>query len=156
MSVVPVSGSSASAVVVKPRKSCAQRFVARKAVASRHLASEAKNHISAFDFDRDLAQPITTARPGYAFAVGELEAGTVHGADEQAFLAPEEFPWGPIEPSAGMWAYIEPCAHVIAMAMDDDRFDSAFDGTLRFNHAAIRDRIQRRQYASVRCLMIIV
>jgi hypothetical protein len=88
--------------------------------------------------------------------VDEFEAGTVHGADEQTILAPEEFPRGPIEPSAGMRAHIQPCAHVIAIAMDDDRFDSAFDATLDFNHASISDRIQRSQYACGRCLIGII
>jgi hypothetical protein len=120
----------------------------------RRMSGRIHNHVPVFDFDRDLAQSIATAWSGNAFAMDELEAGTVHCADKQAFLAPEEFPRGPIEPSAGMRAYIEPRAYVVAIAMDDDRFDSAFDATQDLNHAAISDRIQRRQNACNRCLMV--
>jgi len=45
------------------------------------LVELARSELAQLAEGSDLAQSIATARPGYAFAVDEFEAGTVHGAD---------------------------------------------------------------------------
>ncbi len=45
---------------------------------------------------------------------------------------------------------------MVAVAMDDHRFGSAFDACLDFNQATVGDGIQRDQGACVRCLMVMI
>ena len=92
-----------------------------------------------------MLERFAAARPGDAFAAAQLEARAMRRAHQQAVLALEKLARGPIQSASGVRADVEPGAHGVAVAIQQQRLGVAVDARFGLGEAAVGQALQLDQ-----------
>src|SRR6185437_4185167 len=87
-------------------------MAARLILRSRTIARD-KPHFAVAQLHGQHAQVLAAAGAGHANTIAAVEAGAVHGADQQ-FILEQELARRVVQPTAGVGADVEPGAHGVA------------------------------------------
>jgi hypothetical protein len=104
-----------------------------------------QEHACTTHLDRNRSQAIAAARPCDAVAFAQFETRAMYRAHQQAVLALEELSWCPVQAATCVRADIEPCAHAVTIAIQDQRFGITIEHRFDFGKAAISDLVEQRE-----------
>ena len=88
------------------------------------------------------AQMLAAAWPRDAFASAQFETRAMHGAHQQAIATGEELARRPVQAPTSVRTYVEPCACVLAIAMQDQRLDDTIDQCFGLHDGALVERVE--------------